>query len=91
MRLKGNISTAKVDIMMYHGLYDLASNKIQKIDEELIPTFIIEEALMYFCELEKYEICHQIKQFFQNNPSFVIESTRLDWFGIPARKNKQKQ
>ena len=74
---------------MYNGLYDLANNKIQKFDEELIPSFIVEEALDYFCELEKYEICREIKTFFEINKSYVVKSSRLEWFGIPEKK-KQK-
>lgn len=76
--------------MMYHGIHDLAISKIQKVDEELIPTFIIQEALDYFCELEKYEWCQNIKQFFQNNPTFTIQSSRAEWYGIPTKK-KHKQ
>lgn len=89
MKLKGKIHVEKVDILMYHGIHDLASNKMKKVDEELIPTFIIEEALVYFCDLEKYEFCQKIKEFFKNNPTFVIESSREDWFGINIKK-KQK-
>lgn len=89
MKLKGKIDIEKLDIMMYQGIHDLASNKIQKIDGELIPTFIIEEALFYFCDLEKYEKCMQIKTYFKNNPSYTIESSREDWYGIGTKK-KQK-
>ena len=89
MKLKGKIHVEKVDIIMYHGLLDLADNKIQKIDEELIPTFIIEEALVYFCEHEKYEVCQKIKEFFQINTTYVTQISREDWFGINIKK-KQK-
>jgi hypothetical protein len=89
MKLKGKIHVEKVDILMYHGIYDLASNKLQKVDEELIPTFIIEEALVYFCDLEKYEFCQKIKEFFTMNPTFIITSSREEWFGINIKK-KQK-
>lgn len=89
MKLKGKIEIKKVDIMMYHGIYDLATNKMKKVDEELIPTFIIEESLLYFCDLEKYETCQKIKEFFQKHPSFTVESSREEWFGINVKK-KQK-
>lgn len=82
MKLRGKSETKDVDIMMYHGIYDLASDKIKKVDEELIPTFIIEEALNYFCELEKYECCQKIKSFFQINPTYTIQSTRDAWYGM---------
>lgn len=74
---------------MYHGIADLAFGKIPKIKEELIPTFIIKEALQYYCELEKYEICQEIKLFFQSNPTYTVESSRADWYGVNVKK-KQK-
>lgn len=89
MKLKGKIHVEEVDIRMYHGIYDLANNKMKKLAEELIPTFIIEESLAYFCELEKYEVCQKIKLFFQSNPSFTVESSREEWYGINLKK-KQK-
>lgn len=89
MKIKGRENIEKVDVLLYNGIYNLADNKIQKIDEELIPTFIIEESLDYFCELEKYEICQKIKNFFKENSSYVIVSTREEWYGIPTNK-KQK-
>ena len=49
---------------MYNGIADLAFNKKEKIDEELIPSFIIEEALYYYSQLENYEVCQKIKIFF---------------------------
>ena len=67
---------------MYNGIYNLADSKIKKIDEELIPTFIIEESINYFCELEKYEVCHKIKKFFKQNTSYVVQSSRSEWYGI---------
>lgn len=89
MKIKGKENIEKTDVLMYNGIYNLADNKIQKIDEELIPTFIIEEALSYFCELEKYEICQKIKNFFKEHSSYVIASSREEWYGINVNK-KQK-
>ena len=89
MKIKGRENIEKVDVLLYNGIYNLADNKIKKIDEELIPTFIIEESLDYFCELEKYEICQKIKNFFKENSSYVITSSREEWYGINVSK-KQK-
>ena len=89
MKLKGKIHVEKVDIKMYHGIADLASEKIKRIAEELIPTFIVDEALLYFCELEKYEICQKIKLFFQVNPTYIVKSSRAEWYGVNVKK-KQK-
>lgn len=91
MKLRGEHKACKTDIMMYQGIASLADNKMQKLDEELIPTFIIEEALEYFCNLEKYEICSRIKKFFQTNTSFVVNITREEWFGPPVSEKKRKK
>lgn len=88
MKLKGKLKIEKLDVKMYQGIADLAENKMQKIDEELIPTFIIEEALYYYCELEKYEVCQKIKMFFTNNTKYTIQSSRADWFGVNPIKQK---
>lgn len=89
MKSLGKMPSEKLDILMYQGLSDMADNKIQKVDEELIPTFIINEALQYFSELEKYETCHKIKSFFQIHSTFVVDSSRGDWYGVSVKK-KQK-
>ncbi len=89
MKIKGRENIEKVDVLLYNGIYNLADNKIKKIDEELIPTFIIEESLDYFCELEKYEVCQKIKSFFKEHTSYIIQSSREEWYGIvPIKKQK---
>lgn len=89
MELKDNIEVEKVDILMYHGIYNLAINKMRKLNEELIPTFMIEEALSYFSNLEKYEMCQKIKEYFLKHQEYTIKSSRMEWYGIPVKK-KQK-
>jgi hypothetical protein len=42
------------------GLGTLSLEK-DKIEDELIPSFIIEEALYYYSQLEYYEVCKNIK------------------------------
>ena len=88
MKLKGKLNIEKLDVKMYQGIADLAENKMHKIDEELIPTFIIEEALYYYCELEKYEVCQKIKMFFNSNAKYIIQSSRVEWFGMFSLKQK---
>jgi len=89
MKIKGKENIEKSDILMYNGIYNLADNKIKKIDEELIPTFIIEESLNYFCELEKYEVCQKIKSFFKEHTSYVVQSSRAEWYGISIDKRQK--
>jgi hypothetical protein len=82
MNIKGKSNIEKVDVKMYQGIADLADNKMKKLDEELIPTFIIEEALNYYCDQQKYEICHKIKKFFEVHKNYIIETSRAEWFGF---------
>jgi len=71
---------------MYKGIADLAQRKIKKIDEELIPSFIIEEAMSYYKDLENYELCQKIKYFFSTNPKYTVKATRAEWFGVVCLK-----
>jgi len=71
---------------MYKGIADLADKKKDKIEEELIPSFIIEEALYYYSQLEYYEVCKNIKMFFTKNSKYTIQTTRAEWFGITCCK-----
>ena len=64
----------------------MLSRKKKRIEEELIPTFIIEEALNYYSQLEKYEVCQKIKIFFSNNSKYTIKITRAEWFGLACCK-----
>ena len=89
MKIKGKENIEKSDILMYNGIYNLADNKIQKVDEELIPTFIIEESLNYFCELEKYEVCQKIKSFFKEHTTYIVQSSREEWYGITVDKRQK--
>lgn len=82
MKLKGKLNIEHLDIKMYEGIAALASNDLKRVEDESIPTFIIEEALEYYCELEKYEICNNIKKFHENNFKHIIKSSRAEWFGL---------
>lgn len=80
MKIDGEINVEKRNVRFYYGLAALVENQIKKKESKLIPSFIIEEAINYFCELEKYEICQNIKMFFITNPTFVQKSTREEWY-----------
>lgn len=88
MKLKGKVNIEKVDVMMYQGIAALATDKIKKLDEELIPSFIIDESLLYFCELEKYEICSKIQSFFKLHTGYVVASSRAEWYGFGINKKQ---
>lgn len=82
MKIRGKLHIENLDVQMYNGIADLAFNKKEKIDEELIPSFIIEEALYYYSQLENYEVCQKIKIFFSTNSKYTINITRAEWFGF---------
>lgn len=89
MILRGDIFVEDLDILMYKGVYDIASGIITKIEEELIPSFIVEESLLFFEEKEEYEKCLEIKEFFDDNKEFLLDITREKWFGLEEKdKNK---
>ena len=81
VKIRGKLYIENLDIQMYQGIADIAENRLEKIDEELIPTFVIEEALSYFKEKEQYETCNSIKKFFLDNKKFTLSITRVEWFG----------
>ena len=82
MKIRGKLKVENLDIQMYNGIADLAYKKKKKIDEELIPSFIVEEALEYYAKLEYYEVCQKIKIFFSKNSKYTINITRAEWFGL---------
>lgn len=86
MKIRGKLHIENLDVQMYEGIADLADKKKKRIEEELIPTFIIEEALNYYSQLEKYEVCQKIKIFFSNNSKYTIKITRAEWFGLACCK-----
>jgi len=86
MKIRGKLYIENLDVQMYEGIADLAEKRKKRIDEELIPTFIIEEALNYYSELEKYEVCKKIKVFFSKNSKYTIDITRAEWFGFACCK-----
>jgi hypothetical protein len=86
MKIRGKLHIESVDVQMYEGIADLANKKKKRIEEELIPTFIIEEALNYFSDLEQYEICQKIKIFFFKNSKYTINITRAEWYGLACCK-----
>jgi len=87
MKINEEINVEKKSIKVYNGLADLAENKIKKKESKLIPSFVIEEALEYFCQLEKYEVCQKIKMFFLANPKFIQKVTRVEWYKYNSRRN----
>jgi hypothetical protein len=86
MKIRGKLHIENLDVQMYKGIADLADKKKDKIEEELIPSFIIEEALYYYSQLEYYEVCKSIKMFFSKNSKYTIQTTRAEWFGITCCK-----
>lgn len=89
MRIRGKSNIEKEDILFYNCVASVAGDLSKRIADELTPTFIVDEALAYFHDKEEFEVCQTIKKFYDNNPAFFIDITRVEWFGvIVAFKNK---
>jgi len=82
MRIRGKLNIKPEDIMHYNGVVRAAKDISKRIANELMPTFIIEESIMYFSDREEYEKCSIIKKFFEENPMFFVDITRVEWFGV---------
>lgn len=87
MKLNSHISNES-DIKKYKGIAAMACRKPRKDNQEQVPTFIVQEAIEYYCGLEKYEICHSIKTFFDRYTKYLITSTREEWYGKKQEKSK---
>lgn len=81
MRIKGKANIEAKDILFYNCVASVARDVSKRVANELTPTFIVEEALAYFSDLEQYEVCRMIKNFYEKNPSFFVVVSRAEWFG----------
>jgi len=81
MRIRGKSNIKPEDVLFYKSVAKVAKDISKRIANELTPTFIVEESLNYFSDKEDFEICQQIKKFFDDNPSFFLDISRAEWFG----------
>lgn len=89
MNIKGNIVDIS-DIKMYQGIAAIACRKFNKKDIRQIPTFIVDEAIAYYCSLEKYEVCNSIKRYFDKYTIQLVSSTREEWYGKKSQKRENQ-
>lgn len=91
MRIKGKSDIEAEDILFYNCVASVAMDSSKRIADELTPTFIVEEAINYFSDIEQYEVCRIIKEFYDSNPSFLVVISRAEWFGSceTIKKNKK--
>ncbi len=80
MRIRGKSNIGAEDILYYNCVASVAMGDSKRIADELTPTFIIEEAVIYFSNKEEFETCHKIKVFYDCNPSFFMQISRNEWF-----------
>ena len=80
MKITGKINIESLDIEMYKGILDIANETKEVVEDELIPTFIINETLNYYSDLEIYEACTTINNFFKKNNKYTLDITRAEWF-----------
>ena len=81
MRIRGKLNIKPEDVMYYNGLVKAARDITKRIANELIPSFIVQESLIYFSDKEEFEKCQLIKKFFEGNPLFFVDISRAEWFG----------
>jgi len=89
MRIRGKENIEAEDVLFYHCVASVAQGDSKRIADELTPTFIVEEALTYFSDLEEYEICQDIKTFYEDNPAFFMDISRAEWFGTMKQIQKK--
>jgi hypothetical protein len=70
----------KFNRWIYKSLYALIETRSPKLNQ-LIPSFLIAESLIYFEGKEQYEKCNVIKIFVDHNPSRIQTITRADFMG----------
>lgn len=81
MRIKGKSNIEPIDIEYYKCVATVSGDISKRISNELTPTFIVDEAIAYFHDKEEYELCQQIKVFYDDNPTFFLKISRAEWFG----------
>jgi len=81
MRIRGKSNIEAVDIEYYKCVATVAGDTSKRIANELTPTFIVYEAMAYYHDKEEYEVCHNIKKFYDENPTFFLKVSRVEWFG----------
>ena len=91
MRIRGKSNIEPADIEYYKSVALVASDSSKRIANELTPNFIVEEAIAYFCDNDEFEICQQIKSFYDNNPSFFLNISRAEFFGTMKNIKRGKK
>ena len=91
MRIRGKSNIEAEDILYYNCVASVAKDVSKRVADELTPTFIVLEAIDYFADKEQYEICHTIKNFYDNNPSFFVDISRAEWFGTMVTRKKSEK
>jgi len=91
MRIRGKLDIKPEDILFYRSVASVSKDPSKRIADELTPSFIIEESIIYYSDIEEYEICQQIKSFYDKNPSFLLYISRAEWFGTIKTIKKEKK
>lgn len=88
MRIRGKSNIEAEDVLFYNCVASVARDSSKRIADELTPTFIVQEAILYFSDREEYEISQIIKNFYDKNPTFFIDISRAEWFGTISIRKK---
>lgn len=63
----------------FYALYVYAKNKSSMLEKHKTPTFLLEQALQYFSEIEEFDKAAVVKQYFDKNETRLIEFTKEEW------------
>ncbi|MDG1949884.1 MAG: hypothetical protein P8J32_03630 [bacterium] len=77
--MNGRAHITDVDIKMYHLLFDAVSAAPENL-AKTVPTFLINETIFFFENIEEYEKCGVLKKFFDRHPNKRLMMSRKDYF-----------
>lgn len=67
------------EIIKFYALFVYTSNKSIELEKVKTPSFLIDNALRYFSEIEEYDKAAVIKNYFNKNETRVIDFSEEDW------------
>lgn len=67
------------EVEVYEKLVSLIRKQSNKM-RNVLPSFIVEDALVYFSLKDKFEECKVLKDFVVNNPNRISLTTKRHWF-----------
>jgi len=67
------------EIVKFYALFVYASKKSVELEKFKTPSFMIDNALEYFSDIEEYDKAASIKNYFDKNETRIIDFTEEEW------------